>query len=122
MKFQILRSSIFLYENIYFYISSYFSLCCPMFLSFLDMNSLIWHGGKKGRSHLTEAVLPFVSFVGQEIMALSCARGSSSCILGKKLFSEGWVRHWNRMPKKLVESPSLEVFKEHGDGALRGMV
>ena len=29
------------------------------------------------------------------------------------------VRHWNKLPK---EGPSLEVFKNHGDMALRDMV
>jgi len=32
------------------------------------------------------------------------------------------ARHWNRLPKEVVNAPSLEVFKARLDGALSNLV
>jgi len=40
----------------------------------------------------------------------------------KKFFTIRVVRHWNRLPRKAVDSPSLEVFKARLDGALSNLV
>ncbi|XP_074440944.1 uncharacterized protein LOC141742468 [Larus michahellis] len=40
----------------------------------------------------------------------------------KNYFTGRVVRHWNSLPREVVESPSLEVFKKHVDLALQGML
>ncbi|KFQ21830.1 hypothetical protein N332_01277, partial [Mesitornis unicolor] len=40
----------------------------------------------------------------------------------RKFFTVRVVRHWNRLPKEVVDAPSLEVFKARLDRALGELV
>ena len=40
----------------------------------------------------------------------------------KKCFMMTVVRHWKRLPREVVDAPSLEVFKARLDGALSSLI
>jgi len=37
----------------------------------------------------------------------------------KNFFTERVAKHWNRLPREVVESPPLEIIKRHIDEELR---
>ena len=53
---------------------------------------------------------------------LNLCHGKFRLDIRKNLFFERGVRHWNRLSREVVESPSLEVFKKLGDVALGNVV
>jgi len=66
--------------------------------------------------YLNPRVLPFVH------SGLRLCQGRFKLEIRKNFFTERVLRHWKRLPRAMVESPSLEGFRKHVDVALRATV
>ena len=57
-----------------------------------------------------------------ELTMVSCKTSRFRLDIRKKFFTVRVVGHWNRLPREVVDAPSLEAFKARLDGALSNLV
>ena len=77
---------------------------------------------KGGCSEVGIGLFPQAPSVKTRGDGLKLHQGRFSLDIRRNFFTEGFVQHWNKLLREVVESPSLEVFKKHVDAELSSMV
>ena len=75
-----------------------------------------------GQSNLGADLLSLVASDRTGGDGMNLHQGKFSMDMRKRLFTEGVVSHWKRLPREVVVASSLSEFKEHLDDALSHLV
>lgn len=89
-----------------------------LFVSFVKKRMFLpstvsWRGEVERKVLISSPLYPVIGYAG---MVQSCTRRHLDWTLRS---TEKVVRHWNWLPWKVVDAPSLSVFKKHLDNALK---